>query len=68
MHLMIGCSYQSIKETLQQLHPTSEDVKLSVNTDKHAKRQKTLQYWCLVDSVAKLTSNMQNNTGGYGYC
>ena len=28
------------KETLQELHPNSEDVKLSDNIDKYAKRPK----------------------------
>ena len=47
------------KETLQQLHPNSKDVKLSGNIDKYAKRIKILEDWCLVDFVTKLTSNIQ---------
>ena len=40
------------RETLQQLHPNSEDILLSGSTDKYAKRPKILEVWCLTDFVA----------------
>ena len=41
------------KETLQQLHPNSEDVKLYGNINKCAKRRKKCDNLCLADFVRK---------------
>ena len=41
------------KETQQQLHYNSEDVKLCGSIDKYAKNSKTVEGWCLADFCYK---------------